>query len=71
MHKRPPDAAEPRSHRGGPLVTALCVLFAIAAFLSVVRILDDEIGLAGAAAGGAVVGLVLCLITSWATRRTR
>jgi hypothetical protein len=69
--ERPSDPAESRSHRGGPLVTALCALFAIAAFLSGVRVLDNEFGLAGAVAGGTVVGLLLCLITSWAARRRR
>jgi hypothetical protein len=69
--ERLPDPAEPRPHRGGPLVTSLCVLFALAAFLSVVRVLDSEFGLAGAVAGGAAVGLLLCLITSWAARRRR
>lgn len=52
MPERPSDPAEPRSHRGGPLVTALRALFAIAVFLSVVRVLDNEFGLAGAAGGG-------------------
>jgi hypothetical protein len=61
--ERPSDPAESRSHRGGPLVTALCALFAIAAFLSGVRVLDNEFGLAGAVVGGAAVGLLSCLIT--------
>lgn len=47
----PSDAAEPRSHRGGPLVTGLRALLAIAVFLSVV---DNEFGLTGAVAGGSV-----------------
>ena len=67
----PRIAAEPRSHRGGPLVTALRALFAIAVFLSVVRVLDNEFGLAGAVVGGAAVGLLSCLITPWASRRRR
>ena len=50
-------------------MTALRALFAIAAFLSVVRVLDNEFGLAGAVAGGAAVGLLSCLITPWASRR--
>ena len=68
---RPADPAEPRSHRGGPLVTGLRALFAIAGFLSVVCVMDDEFGLAGAVAGGAAVGLLSCLITPWASRRRR
>ena len=76
MPERPSDPAEPRSHRGGPLVTALRALFAIAVFLSVVRALDNEFGPAGAVVGGAVVGgaavgLLSCLITPWAARRKR
>ena len=65
-------AAEPRSHRGGPLVTGLRALFAIAVFLSVVcALLHNEFGLAGAVVGGAAVGLLSCLITPWASRRRR
>ena len=69
MPERPSDPAEPRSHRGGPLVTALRALLAIAVFLSVVRVLDNEFGPAGAVVGGAAVGLLACLITPWASRR--
>ena len=71
MPERPADPAEPRSHRGGPLVTGLRALFAIAVFLSVVCVLDNEFGLAGAVAGGAAVGLLSCLITPRASRRRR
>ena len=49
--REPSDPAGPRSHRGGPLVTGLRALFVIAVFLSVVRILDNEFGLAGAVNG--------------------
>jgi len=69
--REPSDPAGPRSHRGGPLVTGLRALFVIAVFLSVVRILDNEFGLAGAVVGGAAVGLLSCLITPWASRRRR
>ena len=61
--ERPADPAELHSHRGGPLVTGLRALFAIAVFLSVVSVLDNEFGLAGAVVGGAAVGLLSCLIT--------
>jgi len=71
MPERPSDPAEPRSHHGGSFLTTLCALFAIAAFLSVVRVLDNEFGLGGAVTGGAAVGLILCLITSGAARRRR
>ena len=53
MPETPSDPAEPRSHGGGPLVTALRALVAIAVFLSVVRALDNEFGLAGAVVGEA------------------
>ena len=52
-------------------MTGLRALFAIAVFLSVVRVLDNEFGLAGAVVGGAAVGLLSCLITPWASRRRR
>ena len=68
MPESPADPAEPHSRTGGRLVT-LCALFVIAAFLGVVRVLDNEFGLAGAVAGGAAVGLVSCLVTRWAGGR--
>ena len=66
-----PRPAVPRSQRGGPLVTGLRALFAIAVLLSVAGVLDNEFGLAGAVVGGAAVGLLSCLITPRASRRTR
>jgi hypothetical protein len=60
-----PRPAERRSQRGGPLVTGLRALFAIVVFLSVVCVMDNEFGLAGAVAGGAAIGLLSCLITPW------
>ena len=71
MPERPSDAAEPRSHHGDPQVTALRALVAIAVFLSVVCVLDNQFGLAGALVGGAAVGLLSCLITPCASRRRR
>jgi len=71
MPERSPEPAEPRSHRGGSILTTLCALLAISAFLSVVRVLNNQFGLAGAVAGGAAVGLILCLIVSRAARRRR
>ena len=67
----PSNAADPRSRRGGPLVTALRALVAIAVFLSVVCVLDNQFGLAGAVVGGTAVGLLSCLITPWASRHRR
>lgn len=52
-------------------MTGLRALFAIAVFLSVVCVLDNEFGLAGAVAGGVAVGLLSCLITPRASRRRR
>lgn len=52
-------------------MTGLRALFAIAVFLSVVCVLDNEFGLAGAAVGGVAVGLLSCLITPRASRRRR
>jgi hypothetical protein len=69
--REPSDPAGPRSLRDGPLVTGLRALFVIAVFLSVVCVLDNEFGLAGAVVGGAAVGLLSCLITPWASRRRR